>query len=38
VFEFLVINGSFASMSSGTTKLKNITVDDVKNLRVGQKD
>jgi hypothetical protein len=38
VFEFLVMNGSFTTMSSGTTKLKNITVDDVKNLRVGQKD
>jgi hypothetical protein len=32
------MNGSFATMSSGTTKLKNITVDDVKNIRVGQQD
>jgi hypothetical protein len=38
VFEFLVMNGSFTTMSSGTTKLKNITVDDVKNIRVGQQD
>ncbi len=38
VFEFLVMNGSFATMASGTTKLKNITVDDVKNLPVGQQD
>ena len=38
VFEFLVMNGSFTTMSSGITKLKNITVDDVKNIRVGQQD
>jgi restriction endonuclease S subunit len=35
VFEFLVMNGSFAAMSSGTTKLKNITIDDIKNIKVG---
>jgi restriction endonuclease S subunit len=35
VFEFLVMNGSFAAMASGTTKLKNITIDDIKNLKVG---
>ena len=35
VFEFLVMNGSFAAMSSGTTKLKNITINDIKNLKVG---
>jgi hypothetical protein len=38
VFEFLVMNGSFASMVRGTTNLKNITVDDVKNLAIGQQD
>lgn len=38
VFEFLVMSGGFATMASGTTKLKNITVDDVKNLPVGQQD
>jgi restriction endonuclease S subunit len=38
VFEFLVMNGAFASMSRGTTNLKNISIDDVKNLPVGQRD
>lgn len=38
VFEFLVMKGTFASMSRGTSNLKNITIDDVKNLPVGQQD
>jgi hypothetical protein len=38
VFEFLVMNGSFATMVRGNTNLKNITVDDVKNLAIGQQD
>jgi hypothetical protein len=32
------MNGSFASMVRGTTNLKNITVDDVKNIAIGQQD
>ena len=38
VFEFLVMKGAFDSMSRGTSNLKNITIDDVKNLPVGQQD
>ena len=35
VFEYLVMNGAFASMAQGVTNLKHISVDDVKNLKVG---
>ena len=38
VFEYLVINGAFASMAKGATNLKHISVDDVKNLPISQED
>jgi restriction endonuclease S subunit len=38
VFEFLVMKGAFASMGRGTSNLKNITIDDVKNIPIGQQD
>lgn len=38
VFEYLVMSGVFASMAKGATNLKHISIDDVKNIPVGQQD
>ena len=38
VFEYLVMNGAFVSMSKGTTNLRHIDINDVKNIPVGQQD
>ena len=38
VLEFLAMSGAFASMAKGATNLKHISIDDVKNIPVGQQD